>query len=71
MERWLSWSKAHAWKVCEPETVPRVRIPLSPPEKTVNFDTKLAVFSTKSVLRRNKSTIVDEICFADEIAYGG
>ena len=46
-------------------------IPLSPPEKTVNFDTKLAVFSTKSVLRRNKSTIVDEICFADEIAYGG
>jgi len=23
MERWLSWSKAHAWKVCEPETVPR------------------------------------------------
>ena len=33
MERWLSWSKAHAWKVCELETVPRVRIPLSPPTK--------------------------------------
>jgi hypothetical protein len=25
------WLKAHAWKVCVRETVPRVRIPLSPP----------------------------------------
>ena len=55
MERWLSWSKAHAWKVCEPETVPRVRIPLSPPEKSINLDTRLVLFSTKSVFRRNKS----------------
>ena len=35
----------------------------SAPEKTVNFDTKLAVFSVKSVLRRNKSTVADEICY--------
>ena len=25
------WFKAHAWKVCVPERVPGVRIPLSPP----------------------------------------
>src|SRR3954464_12092829 len=25
------WLKAHAWKVCIPETVSRVRIPLPPP----------------------------------------
>ncbi len=24
------WFKAHAWKACVPETVSRVRIPLSP-----------------------------------------
>ena len=31
LERWLSWSKAHDWKSCVRGTVPRVRIPLSPP----------------------------------------
>lgn len=25
------WLKEHAWKACVRETVPRVRIPLSPP----------------------------------------
>ena len=25
------WFKAHAWKVCVPSRVPRVRIPVSPP----------------------------------------
>ena len=25
------WSKEHAWKACVRESVPRVRIPLSPP----------------------------------------
>jgi hypothetical protein len=25
------WLKAHAWKACVGETLPRVRIPLSPP----------------------------------------
>ena len=25
------WLKVHAWKACVRETVPRVRIPLSPP----------------------------------------
>jgi len=40
--------------------------------KTVNFDTKLTVFSTKSVFADgiNQSSI-DEICFPDEIACGG
>jgi hypothetical protein len=28
------WLKAHAWKACVRETVPWVRIPLSPPPKT-------------------------------------
>ena len=28
------WLKAHAWKACVRETVPWVRIPLSPPERT-------------------------------------
>jgi hypothetical protein len=28
------WLKAHAWKVCIPQKVSRVRIPLSPPPKT-------------------------------------
>ena len=65
MERWLSWSKAHAWKVCELETVPRVRIPLSPPEKSTSLE---VLFSTKSVLRRDKSatqmkSLRDEIRF--------
>ena len=27
------WLKVHAWKACVRETVPRVRIPLSPPLK--------------------------------------
>ena len=27
------WLKAHAWKACVRETVPWVRIPLSPPER--------------------------------------
>ena len=28
MQEWLNW---HAWKACVRATVPRVRIPLSPP----------------------------------------
>jgi hypothetical protein len=27
------WLKAHAWKACVRETVPWVRIPLSPPDR--------------------------------------
>ena len=42
-------------KSCGSNTV-SVRPRPPAPEKTVNFDTKLAVFSVKSVLRRNKST---------------
>lgn len=29
------WLKAHAWKACVRETVPWVRIPLSPPRKYI------------------------------------
>lgn len=31
VERCLSWLKGHAWKACVQATVPRVRIPVSPP----------------------------------------
>ena len=48
------------------------RIHLSPPEKDLNFDKKLRSFSTKSVLRRNKSasqmkSLRDEILLCKEI----
>ena len=29
------WSKEHAWKACVRVSVPRVRIPLSPPPKLI------------------------------------
>src|ERR1700739_3642673 len=32
------WLKAHAWKACVRETVPWVRIPLSPPDHTVDYN---------------------------------
>src|ERR1700741_2640002 len=32
------WLKAHAWKACVRETVPWVRIPLSPPERVGVID---------------------------------
>src|ERR1700712_4118727 len=31
------WLKAHAWKACVRETVPWVRIPLSPPARLHNY----------------------------------
>ena len=31
------WLKAHAWKACVRETVPWVRIPLSPPMKNLTY----------------------------------
>ena len=42
-----------------------VLVPL--PEKSTSLE---VLFSVKSVLRRNKS-LCDEICLADDIAYGG
>ena len=35
------WFKAHAWKVCVLLKVPRVRIPVSPPELKKAFKIKL------------------------------
>ena len=32
--------KAHAWKVCVPSQVPWVRIPLSPPSKSLFYNKK-------------------------------
>src|SRR5262245_41670260 len=31
------WSKAHAWRACRRVTVSRVRIPLPPPERSINI----------------------------------
>src|SRR5215208_6725226 len=36
------WFKAHAWKACVRETVPRVRIPLSPPTLLAGGERRLA-----------------------------
>ncbi len=47
----IAWSSAHAWKVCEPERVPWVRIPPSPP------------FSEKGRLRRQNFTPLCEVGF--------
>ena len=49
----------------------QVQVLLPAPEKTVNLDTRLAVFSVKSVLRRNKSTSWMKSAIADDIAFGG
>ena len=35
------WFKVHAWKVCVPLQVPRVRIPVSPPEFKKYLKSKL------------------------------
>ena len=45
---------AHGSGPCESNFM-QVQVLLSAPEKTVDFDRKSTVFSTKSVLRRNKS----------------
>ena len=56
-------------KSCGSNTV-SVRPRPPAPEKTVNFDKKLTVFSVKSVLRRDKSTLwMKSLC--NEIAFGG
>ena len=47
----------------------RVQISPSPPEKSINLDTRLVLFSTKSVLRRDKSDSQMK-SLRDEIAYG-
>ncbi len=41
------WSKEHAWKACVRESVPRVRIPLSPPfeiNKEIAYYSRLWLF---------------------------
>src|SRR4030095_3258537 len=42
------WLKEHAWKACVGETLPRVRIPLSPP---ASFRCFSSVFRAKSTRR--------------------
>ncbi len=50
------WLKAHAWKACLGETLTWVRIPLSPPLKSISYanfcsqqDTKACAFSRKII----------------------
>src|SRR6266567_611122 len=45
------WLKAHAWKACVRETVPWVRIPLSPPVLKQNCERRL-----KPILRWRRET---------------
>ncbi len=49
------WFKAHAWKVCVLSKVPRVRIPVSPPNQflfVIDLKISFVIFSSvsKSVL---------------------
>jgi hypothetical protein len=39
------WLKAHAWKACVRETVPWVRIPLSPPPRLTENDPRGSMIS--------------------------
>lgn len=43
------WLKAHAWKACVRETVPWVRIPLSPP-LNIDFVGVLLLLWTKPIM---------------------
>src|SRR5882672_6223723 len=52
------WLKEHAWKACVGETLPRVRIPLSPP---VHFHCFSSAFRTKST-RDKFSPASHQIC---------
>jgi hypothetical protein len=56
------WLKEHAWKVCIPERVSRVRIPPSPPKlktlRIVAFSRSLS-FITKWVVISSPYKIVD------------
>ena len=47
------WFKAHAWKACVGETLPRVRIPLSPP-RGFDFIQKIWVGKSPPILKPHK-----------------
>ena len=49
------WLKAHAWKACVRETVPWVRIPLSPPERRLSAFHPIPISDIKY---SNNSTVV-------------
>src|SRR6185503_5640078 len=50
------WLKEHAWKACVGETLPRVRIPLSPPIQLIEY-VRLIFMSLRSLARNiEKST---------------
>src|SRR4051794_23337135 len=52
------WLKAHAWKACVRETVPWVRIPLSPPCR--DFDAKLRFRALGTSGSLNEATVLLE-----------
>src|SRR5260221_13428877 len=45
------WLKEHAWKACVGETLPWVRIPLSPPINFCDFPERFGKFLEKTVSR--------------------
>src|SRR5476651_225341 len=53
------WLKEHAWKACVGETLPRVRIPLSPPSSLANARSMAfrAVFRPARGSRRDSARI--------------
>src|SRR6478752_1652565 len=67
------WLKAHAWKACVRETVPWVRIPLSPPAHCsllypiVRTDSKTTSSATKAVAA---SSAMLPVVTAQTVAFG-
>ena len=57
------WLKEHAWKACVGETLPWVRIPLSPPPQNYLFSRNLPEFTERrflSAIRRFPQRIVQQ-----------
>src|SRR3954454_20748221 len=51
------WLKEHAWKACVGETLPRVRIPLSPPNFALARLSERDVFRPPRASRRDSARI--------------
>ena len=65
MERWSSWFKAPVLKTGVRESVPWVRIPLSPPKKPVCFQTGFFLFNfnfyCKNLIEYGKNYIISNL----------
>ena len=51
------WLKAHAWKACVGETLPRVRIPLSPPTQYESKRLRCVVRSSPQIGPQTKRSL--------------